>query len=655
MPVPTKTGRRAARALGVLALATVLFGAPGVRAGEVEFYAVTDKEQVAIDDTLTLTVTLAIDAQDGSEDVRLPEAPDFQVLSRSQSQQMSFNMASGGPPTFRRVRVYTLILSPRKTGTLTIKPGRLVAKGKKYETGPIKVKVLSASQAPSRPAPRPQPQQPPRPTNPFGLPDAFPDDPDQLLEQFFGGGLGHERPASDSDIYLRSHVNKRQAWLGEQITLSTYLFSRVDISGVDGMQMPKLDGFWAEDIETPSQISGELKMIDGEPYRVFLLRKRALFPIKSGKLTIDPVEVDVSTGFSLVFSGRKVHRVSQPVTIEVLPLPPGAPNGFEAANVGQWRLKAEASPTRVPLGQPITLRVTLEGTGNLRNVALPKLPPISGFKSFDPTTSEKLSTAKGRYGGRRTLEYLLMPTQTGAFEIPPLVFSYFDPAARDYRQTGSEPIRVEVEAGQLIAGGQPGAPAAAGAAEGDHAVNLLAGTGLRPLRYKGELSRPTVPLYRKPFFLPIAASPLVLWIGLTAFGLLRSAVRQQDEGTRKRKAGSRTRRRLRTAKDLMKAGKPDAFYAEVSRALNDYLAAKLGTPVAGLTRPELASRLQAAGAPGELAGRLGAALDTCDAGRFAPGATEGSTMKRVHAEALGVMDALEAVRLRPADGQEEGR
>ncbi|MGI5862793.1 MAG: BatD family protein, partial [Myxococcales bacterium] len=556
---------------------------------------------------------------------------------------------------FRRVRVYTLILSPRKAGTLTIKPGRLIAKGKTYETGPIKVKVLQASQAPRRPAPQPQPQQPPRPANPFGLIDSFPDDPDQLLEQFFGGGVGHDRPTSDSDIYLRNHVNKRQAWLGEQITLSTYLFSRVDISGVDGMQMPKLDGFWAEDIETPSQISGELKMIDGEPYRVFLLRKRALFPIKSGKLTIDPVEVDVTTGFSLVFSGRKVHRASQPVTIEVLPLPPGAPAGFEAANVGQWRLKAEATPTRVQLGQPITLRVTLEGSGNVRNVAVPKLPPINGFKSYDPTTSEKISTAKGRYGGRRTLEYLLMPTQTGTFEIPPLVFSYFDPATRDYRQAASEPIRVEVEAGQMAAGGQTGAHAAAGPADSDHAVNLLAGSGLRPLRYKGELSRPTVPLYRKPFFLPVAASPLVLWIGLTAFGLLRSAVRQQDEGARKRKAGARTRRRLRTAKGLMKAGKPDAFYAEVSRALNDYLADKLGSPVAGLTRPELASRLHAAGAPQELVARLGAALDTCDAGRFAPGATEGSTMKRVHTEALEVMDALEAIRLRPADGGEERR
>ncbi|MGI5865405.1 MAG: BatD family protein, partial [Myxococcales bacterium] len=166
MPVPRKTGRRAARArpraLGILALAIALLVAPRARAGEVEFYAVADKEQIAIDDTLTLTVTLAIDAQDGSEEVHLPEAPDFQVLSRSQSQQMSFNMASGGPPTFRRVRVYTLILSPRKAGTLTIKPGRLIAKGKTYETGPIKVKVVQASQAPRRPAPQPQPQQLPR-------------------------------------------------------------------------------------------------------------------------------------------------------------------------------------------------------------------------------------------------------------------------------------------------------------------------------------------------------------------------------------------------------------------------------------------------------------------------------------------------------------
>ena len=91
---------------------------------------------------------------------------------------------------------------------------------------------------------------------------------------------------------------------------------------------------------------------------VFLRVSSSRSSLKAGRITIDPVEVDVQTGFGLVLSGRKVHRSSQPITLEVLALPAGAPPGFESPNVGSWRLSAELAPTRqTQLGQPVTLRV----------------------------------------------------------------------------------------------------------------------------------------------------------------------------------------------------------------------------------------------------------------------------------------------------------
>ncbi len=629
---PRPLRRAPAAVAALLALATAL----PAQAQDVEFYATVDKEELSINDTLTLSVTVDSAGKD-IERIKYPEAPDFEVLSRQQSQQTSFQLApGGGPPTFKQVRVYRMILAPQRTGTFTIQPGRLTIDGKEIKTGAIRVTVRPAQQRPQAQTP---PQQPNVPPNPFGL-DEDMDDP---LAQLFGG-MGSQ-PAGDSDLYLRAVLDKKQAIVGEQVTLSVYLFSRVDVSGVEGFKMPKLDGFWSEDIETPTQISGELKMIDGVPYRVFLLRKRALFPLKAGKLTVDPVEVDVATGFALVLSGRKVHRKSQPLALEVQPLPDGAPAGFETSNVGQWKLSATSSATRTELGQPITLTVTLEGTGNINSVQVPKLPAIRGLKAYDPTSNEKVSVQRGRVGGKRTLEYLLMPEQTGDFEIPALQFVYFDPVKREYRTSETQRIPLSVEAGS-------GAPVASGigaaAGAGDRAVNVIGADGIRPLRYKGRIARASQPLWSEPFFLPVAASPFALWAVLGLCGLVRSTVSSGGGTTRAPgKAASRARKRLKKAEQLLEARQPDAFYAEVARVLNDYLSDKLHEPVAGLTRADLDAKLKAAGLPAELWQRLASLLDTCDAGRFAPGATETGTMQRLHEDALQLMDAVEAAKVSP--------
>ncbi len=630
--------RRLLPLLGWSLAALCLAWGGSAAAGEVDFYAVLDKQEMGIDDSLTLTVTISADAgRLNEESLRLPDSQDFHVESRSQSTQMSFDMRPGAPSSFRQVRVITMLLAPKKLGTFTFTPGRLVVRGKAYETGALQVRVVQGGgqAAPSRPqANRP-------PANPFaGLGD---DDAD-ALSQLFGG----ERPAADSDLYLRAVIDKRQPFVGEQVTLSTYLFARVgaEVSGVDNPKMPKLDGFWAEDLESPRTLEGELKVIDGVNYRVFLVRRQALFPLRSGKLTIDPMELDISTGMGFGFgfgalSGRKVHRAAPALALEVQPLPANPPAGFDGTSVGQWHLSAEATPSQVKLGEPVMLKVILEGTGNLHGAGLVRLPPIHGFKTYDPTSTEKGAANKKVFGGKRTLEYLLMPEQTGTFEIPGLRFVYFDPAQRQYQVAQTDPISVRAEAGSgptVASGG-----GAVGAAE--RAVNVLGGTGLRPLRYKGELTPAAAPLYLRPFFWPAASAPVLLWALGLVYSAGRAALRQSDPNSRQRSAGARARKRLRKAQQLLEQSQPDAFYAEVSRALHDYLGDKLGSPVLGLTRAELTARLQAAGLAEDCGRELAAVLDTCDAGRFSPGGSGNAAMEKLWQRALALMDAVEAARL----------
>ncbi len=654
--------------------ACALLALPGLGAAavEVEFYAVADRESVPLDETISLTVTLSHDAGARGETLILPEvAPDFQVLSKKNSEQTSFQMAGSGPPTFRKVRVYRFILSPTRTGKLQIPPGKLLLDNRNYETAPIQITVTAPKGSGSDRSAGPgksrskrgrasaPPAAPPAMPDPFaggglgGLDDFLGADELEELENLLGmgGGAGRRRRGGgdlqDSDIFLRTVLDKKKAYLGEQITMSLLLYARTDVSGVNNMKLPKLDGFWSEDLETPSQITGERRVIDGVAYRVFLLRRKALFPLKAGKLTIDRVEAEISMSMGFFFSGgRRVQRKSAPVEVEVLPLPLNPPQGFESSNVGSWRLSAEASPDRVALNQPITLRLTLEGKGNLRNIAMPPLPEIPGLKAYEPTTSERLSTSRNLFGGRRTFEYLLMPTKTGTFTLPAFELPFFDPAQKKYRTAKTRPIQVRVEAGAAPAPLVMGQTAVSGLQPGDQAVNVLGASGLKPLRYKGVLERPKRALHERPWFGPLLLAPFFAWL---LMGLVRFAqgTFAAGEGARRRTRGAarRLRARLRQAEKLLQSADAEAFYAEISNALGAYLTDKLGRPSAGMTRPELRAALSELGATEAALAALEGLLDTCDAGRFAPGGAEVATMEKVRDQALSAMQALEALKL----------
>lgn len=646
---------------------------------EVEFYAVADRESVPLDETIALTVTLSHDASARGETLILPEfEPDFQVLSKKNSEQTSFQMTGSGPPSFRKVRVYRFILAAKRTGKLKIPPGKLLLDNRNYETAPIQITVTAPASGGSAGAgksrakrgtssPQPPTSAPPAMPDPFagggigGLDELLGADELEELENLLGMGGGASRrrrggnDIQDSDIFLRTVLDKKKAYLGEQITMSLLLYARSDVSGVNNMKLPKLDGFWSEDLETPSQITGERRVIDGVAYRVFLLRRKALFPLKAGKLTIDRVEAEISMSMGFFFSGgRRVQRKSAPVEVEVMPLPLNPPKGFESSNVGSWRLSAEATPDRVPLNQPITLRLTLEGKGNLRNVSMPPLPDIPGLKVYEPTTSERLSTSRNLFGGRRTFEYLLMPTKTGEFTLPAFELPFFDPAQKKYRTARTSPIRVRVDAGTAAAPLVMGQTAMAGVQPGEQAVNVLDASGIKPLRYKGVLQKPREALHERPWFIPLLLAPFFAWLllGVVQFGRGTFASGGSDL-RRTRGAGKRLKARLCKAEKFLLACDAEAFYAEIASALGAYLSDKLGRPSAGMTRPELRAAMAAMGAPREVLDDLESLLDTCDAGRFAPGGAETATMQKVRDEALDAMQKLEALKIDARQQREE--
>ncbi|MHB8872727.1 MAG: BatD family protein, partial [Myxococcaceae bacterium] len=289
-----------------------------------------------------------------------------------------------------------------------------------------------------------------------------------------------------------------------------------------------------------------------------------------------------------------------------------------SSSVGRWRLATEVSQTQVNLGEPLTVKVILEGKGNLKNLAMPPLGAPPALKVYDPTTTDKVTTTRSFLGGRRVQEYLVMAQQTGTFTLPGLAFEYFDPETGSYQTSRTDPVSITVLPGAggatAISTGPRGNPL-----EDPAHKNKLEAGGLRPLRYQAHFAAPSPPLWVRPFFLPLALGAPAALLGAVLFGLLRGALSGEDAASKKKKQARAARARLAAAEKLKATGRPDQFYGEVEKALLGFLEAKLGTPVAGLTRERLAEALAAAGVAEERRRRTLAALENCEAGRYSPG------------------------------------
>ncbi|WP_375761148.1 BatD family protein [Corallococcus exercitus] len=624
-----RTGSGRTALLAVLAL---LATAPAW-AADIEFYQTVDRTEVGTNDTFKLTVVV-VDAPSNAQ-VRLPESNDFEVLSSSRGSQRSISLSGGGPAVIQDITRHELLMRPLRAGRLTIPPATLTAGGRTYRTDAVQLTVREGHAGGA-----PQAQQGGRPNlpDPFrnfrNMPDPFGDDDSDLNDD------EPVIPRGDSDLFLRASLDRDDLYVGEQATLSLYIYSRVDLSSVDAVTMPKLEGFWTEEVESPTQLTGEQKVVDGIPYRAYLLRRRALFPVKSGTLLITPAEADITTGF--LFAGHRVHRVSNGLKVKVRPLPSGAPPNMSNANVGAWRMSLDVSQTRVELGQPITVKVILEGQGNVKNVTPPKLTGPAALKIYEPTTTDRLTPNRNRIQGRRVVEYLVMPQRTGTFTLPELRFPYFDPSRRQYETARTDPVTITVEAG---AGGVSSLPSTMTPSQVADAANeqknVLTTGGLRPVRAQAHFVGPTQPVWMRPFFIAGVLAPLGLLAGVAFIGGMRGRLATRSEAGKGRQQAKAARKRLAEAEKLKAGADAGAFYVEVEKAMVGFLEAQLGFPVGGLTREALGEKLAAAGVDAERRARVLFVLEACDLGRYGGGVEPGERRK-VLATAAAVMEGWTA-------------
>jgi hypothetical protein len=350
-------------------------------------------------------------------------------------------------------------------------------------------------------------------------------------------------------------------------------------------------------LDDGTRLQATQRVLGGRSYYVYPVSRDAIFTAKAGRVSLAPLELEVTPAGSFFSRTQDVRLKSAPVDLEIVPLPEPVPPDFLTENVGRLELRATARPTAVKPGEPFTLAVEVVGWGNPDAFVLPRWSGDADARLFPPTTKRERRDQDGLVAGRVIEETLVQAARPGRLTIPPLQMVVFDPTEGRFVTKSTAPIVVVVGGGPAVGGdGATIAP-----------KRQLIGHGARPLALDIE------PRGNAAFAHAPAAGAAVSAIGVVigVVGLLRR--RRQDSA-----AGQQARRRTERA-SAASAAREAVDVAAAHRLLLDALAERCGSDVRACETAVLPDTLVERGLGAGLAGRIARAILAGEAARFAPG------------------------------------
>lgn len=450
---------------------------------------------------------------------------------------------------------YNYTVMPTKPGTFKIPPQVVEAGGKTLRTPELTLTVMNSPGQSSRSA---------------------------------RGGSGSGGRIDPSNIgFLEAILPKTSAYVGEMIPAQARLGVRAPVESLGSGVQINGQGFTTEKFREPRETS---ETVNGKTHRVFIF-KTAISPARSGKLEIGPAEINLVARvprsgqrnpslprdlfddpfFNNFFNDpafapstpMEVHLQSEPMSLEVKPLPPNAPPQFNGA-VGTFSLSVDVNPKKTQAGDPVTVTATVTGRGNFARVTAPVLEDEGGWHKYPPSDNFKQDDDVG-ISGAKTFEIVLSAKERKD-KLPPLVFSFFDPVKETYVTLKSPEIPIAIEGPAPTATPSVAAalastttPAAAATPAPKQEQDILYQLTERPARIET-----FTPLYQRRAFWLAQLLPLLALGGFIAFRIRsrRAGDRDAQRLARLQQESAEVQRRLRRDDAA-----PHEYVADASRAV----------------------------------------------------------------------------------------
>ena len=233
----------------------------------------------------------------------------------------------------------------------------------------------------------------------------------------------------------------------------------------------------------------------------------------------------MDNAFDQLFATQQVSVTfnSNPVELNVKPLPPNAPANFSGA-VGNFTMAVDAKPKIVQVGDPITVTATISGRGNFDRMSGPALEDEHGWHKYPPSSKFKQDDDVG-ISGEKTFETVLAPNEKKT-AVPPLSFAYFDPVKENYVTLRSDPIPIQVE-GVTAPAPNVAAASAASVAPATPAPSAKPADILYQLNDLGRV-RSFAPIYARSTFWIAQLVPLFALLGFSGWKIRRAKIDNRE-------------------------------------------------------------------------------------------------------------------------------
>jgi len=497
-----------------------------------------------------LRVEFSIDKQ-GGDNFSPPKFTNFRVVG-GPSQSVSQSWING-KVTFSQS--YTYIIQPKRKGAFSIASASIKIGGKFIKSEPVKVIVLDPVEIPKNP-----------------------NDPNYVAQQ---------------NIHLVAEISKANPYVGEGIYVEYRLYVSENVSVYDTSisEAPKYNGFWNQDIKV-NGFPVKMGKYNGENYRYIVLQKALLIPTKTGKLSVDPMRMDIVIG---VPSGRadffgnaitknirrefaSTKKIIRPKT---LPLE-GKPANFAGA-VGDFNFSVALSKDILKANETSQVQVKISGKGNLKLFELPTVETPAELEMYQPERKERVRVNASGLSGAVTDTYTVVPLYKGKYKIPSISFAYFNPKEKKYKTIATEDFFVDVQEGkELITVDTSFVIKQEVVSTGKNFRYIATKTNFVTAK-KIDFFKSN--LFYVLFLLPLIAIPIGVFIGK------KNEERSNDiMGNKARKAEKLAKKYLSKAQKQL--GKKEAFYEALERALHNYLKAKLGVETAEISKERITEILK---------------------------------------------------------------
>ncbi len=566
----------------------------------------------------------------------------LEILSGPNTSSSSSIQFINGKMSQSYTMTYSYIVMATKPGTIHIGPASIKVKGHRYQSNSLTIKVLADNSA----------------TTASGKNTTGNNTPNQTTRNTSSPTKTAPVTGNNQDVFVRATVNNTHPYLGQQVVVTYRIYTRVPVSNLSINKVASFKGFWSKDLLADnSSLQQHNETINGKRYVVAVIRKLALIPQQTGKLVIDPMELDCSVQirvksntssndpFDAFFNDpffnnnvRTVQRklVSNALHFNVKPLPEkGKPACFAGA-VGNFTFKSSIDKTDLTTNDALTLHIEISGKGNIELISAPKITFPSDFETYDPKISTKINKSSQGVSGTKSFDYLAIPRTAGDFVIKPVKFCFFNPADKQYHVVQSKTFHIHVKKGKGT-----GVVYTTTDQEGIH----ILGRDIRHIKEGPfDLHPANDFLFGTPLYYGLMALPVILLLILI---LIIGSMKKRKANIsliKNRKAQKIARNRLTKAQKMKRQGNDKAFYDEIAQALWGYISDKFNLQKANLSMDTVKELLEEKKVDSETIQAFINTLNNIEYARFAPGDTKGK-MENIYSEALqAIMQAEKSLK-----------